>query len=326
LAQEGHAQLIYRFSIPLASFFLCQFFYTPKLKTLAMLVLFLVWQFYLSIYLGVFLSLFLLVLGILLPFSLPAITILSRLVSWPQKLSQAWNQGSLAERIVFLFITPGLGAFLFLLLWPYYEVSKQYGFFRPWADVDVMLPQLQSFFFADQSQIWGSLSKLLGEVPFRWEHQLFPGITILSLIAIGIAGKFYSKNSRLAWLHLGACVLLITVTLNINGYSAYWLLWKIPGVNSLRAITRIQLVLMWPLAFFSAWVINEIILRAQQKAYWLYAIVFVLMSLLIVESTLFTHVSYTKANSVSRLVYLKQRIPTTLLTPEMNQAISLKSM
>jgi hypothetical protein len=42
LAQEGHAQLIYRFSIPLASFFLCQFFYTPKLKTLAMLVLFLV--------------------------------------------------------------------------------------------------------------------------------------------------------------------------------------------------------------------------------------------------------------------------------------------
>jgi hypothetical protein len=146
----------------------------------------------------------------------------------------------------------------------------------------------------------------------RHEHQLFPGIVISILTATGLATRFNSKNKRAAWLYFWAAVMLVVVTLNFYGASIYWLLWNIPGINSIRAVTRIGLVLMWPLAFFAAWAMDGIIQQAQQNSRWLYAAALVLTGLLMAESVYFPQISYPKVEGLSHLERLKQRIPAIL--------------
>ena len=82
LAQEGHAQLLYRFGIPLAGYLLWRFHQSPRLWTLIWMGTFLVWQFFLSIYMGVFLLFLLVVLIILLPFHISGQSFWQRLAVW----------------------------------------------------------------------------------------------------------------------------------------------------------------------------------------------------------------------------------------------------
>ena len=62
LAQETHAQLLYRFCVPLACFWLWRIAREPRLSIWIALILGVVWQFYLSIYLGIFLIMLLIVM------------------------------------------------------------------------------------------------------------------------------------------------------------------------------------------------------------------------------------------------------------------------
>ena len=313
LAQETHPQLFYRFGIPLACYCLLEFLDRPKLTRLAALVFWIVWQFYCSIYLGFFLIMLLTALTLLTPFIERNISIRELIHQWLGKLKQAWLQTNYQERVISFVVMTGAGLGLIALLWPYYQVSKSYGFERDWITISSMLPTLQSFFIADSSMLWKTISSHISGVSMRNEHQLFPGGVVFILLLVGIVARFKSKNSRLAWLHFRAVLLLVIFTLNINGWSLYWLLWKIPGINSLRAVTRIQLVLMWPIAFFCAWVIDEILQRMQKKSLlWHYSIVFLLTGLLLVESTIFLHVSYSKADGLMHLAQLKQIIPSDL--------------
>lgn len=313
LAQETHLQLFYRFGIPLACFCLLEFLDRPKLTRLAALVFWIVWQFYLSIYLGFFLIMLLVVLIPLMLFFERDIRVMEQINLWPGKLKQAWFQTNFQERVISLVVMSGAGVGLVALLLPYYQVSKNYGFTRDWVTVSAMLPTLKSFFIADSSLLWKTISANVSDVSMRNEHQLFPGIVVSVLLLVGLALRFKSKNSRLAWLHLGAVLLLVIFTLNIKGYSFYWLLWKIPGINSIRAVTRIQLVLMWPIALFCAWVTDEIMLRTQKKPLIVYySIGFLVAGLLLIESALFTNINYPKADGLLRLTQLKQRIPSNL--------------
>lgn len=88
LAQENHVQLLYRFCVPLVCFSLWRFYQAPRLRALASLVAWLVWQFFLTIYLGIFLLLLLAVLVVLLPFNVPTETFGQRLAVWPRHLME----------------------------------------------------------------------------------------------------------------------------------------------------------------------------------------------------------------------------------------------
>src|SRR5690349_17320021 len=50
LAQEVHAQLLYRFGVPLSCYFLWSFYQEPRLHKAVAVLFWLVWQFYLTIY------------------------------------------------------------------------------------------------------------------------------------------------------------------------------------------------------------------------------------------------------------------------------------
>ncbi len=309
LAQENHAQLLYRFCIPLACFSLWQFYRVPRLRTLISLGAWLVWQFYLTIYVGIFLLLLLVVLVILLPFFIPSQTFLKRLIVWPRRLIESWSQAHLTGRILVVIALAVLSFGFAILILPYYRASRIYGFSRSWSEVFSMLPRIQSYLLADNSQLWRSSASIFSKIPLRWEHQLFPGLAVLTLVLTGIVGRFHTENRRLAWLHFGAALMLMALTLEVHGYSLYALVWRLPGMSSIRAVTRIMLVVMWPLSLFIAWVVDGFILRFTQRLRWMQAAAYLVAGLLVAESVFYTHATYGKADGQSRLIDLAQQIP-----------------
>jgi hypothetical protein len=312
LAQENHAQLAYRFGIPLACYFFWRFFEQPRINSFLATVFWTVWQFFCSIYLGIFLVLLLIALTILAPLFTSKINIKGYVTAWPGRIWQAWVHANWKQRGVGLVLVGVILFSLWILLAPYYMVTVEYGFLRKWKTVSALLPVWQSYLLADNSFFWHGISMNINDVNFRWEHQLFPGIALTILIAAGLIFRFRSRMSRIAWLMFWAGVILILLTMNINGFSFYQIVWRIKGVNSIRAVTRIILVLMWPQAIFAAWSLNAIIQNERYKTNWRLALAFILLVLLLAESIFYTHLTYKKAESVARIEQLTQQVPANL--------------
>lgn len=312
LAQENHAQLLYRFCVPLACYSLWRFALAPRLKTLIALGLWWVWQFFLTIYIGIFLSLLLVVLFVLIPCFMPKCTIRHRLAVWPRSLIRAWSVARPSSRISAVIATAMLGAGFAGLIFQYYHATRLYGFSRSWIDVLTMLPVLKSYLLADNSQLWGKASSLIDNISPRWEHQLFPGLAVVALLLAGIAWRFHTHHRRLAWLHFTAALVLILLTLEVRGFSLYLLAYLLPGIDSLRAVTRIMLVVMWPISLYIGWVVDGVVVKYSQQRRWVQAVAYILVGLLVAESVFYNHYTFDKADAQARLDALVQQIPSTV--------------
>ncbi len=309
LAQENHAQLIYHFCIPLASYALWRFYKLPRLRYLVFLVAFCVWQFYLSIYLGIFLFFLVAVLFITLPVFADAGSFGQRLLIWPKRLLTSITNTSIVELILAPVFIAALGVGLVDLLRPYAQISKLYGFTRTWDQVFPLLPRLQSYLLADNSMLWKSFSNFFQDLPLRWEHQLFPGAAVIIFLLLGIVMHFRTENSRIAWQHFCAAAILIVLTLEVNGFTIYKLIWQLPGMDSLRSVTRIMLVIMWPLALFIAWTVDGLFQRFNQHPRWRLIAVYLAASLLVAESVFYLHATYSKEAAQARLDSLLEQLP-----------------
>jgi hypothetical protein len=308
LAQENHVQLLYRFCVPLACYSLWRFTLAPRLKTLIYLGAWLVWQYYLTIYIGIFLSLLLIVLFVLIPCFMPKCTIRQRLAVWPRSLIRAWSVAHLSGRISAVIAAAMLGLGFVVLIFPYYHATRLYGFSRSWMDVLTKLPVLKSYLLTDNSQLWGGASSLITNISPRWEHQLFPGLAVVALVLAGIAWRYQTHHRKLAWMHFTAALVLIILTLEVRGFSLYILVYLSPGMDSLRAVTRIMLVVMWPLALFIAWVVDGMLQRLSEQQRWMQAAAYLVVGLLVVESIFYNHATYVKADAQARLDALAQQI------------------
>jgi hypothetical protein len=314
LAQENHVQLLYRFCIPLACLSFWDFCQKPKLWALFRICIWVVWQFYLTIYMGAFLLLLLAVLVILAPFFFPGKTILRRLTIIPRCLGEAWSHAYITERLLTTVSILVLGSAYGFLLLQYYRVTRMYYFSRDLSEIFTMLPKWQSFLLADNSQLWNSTTNQFYNISMRHEHQLFPGLAVLTLILLGILLHFHTENRKIAWFHFSAAIILLVFTFDFNGFSFYTWIGSIPGINSIRAITRIILVIMWPLSLFIAWVIDGLLQNKSQNLRWLKIPVYMIIGLLITESVLYTHLTFNKKVAQDRIELLYQQIPS--ITPE----------
>ena len=311
LAQENHVQLSYRFCIPLACFAIWQLAQKPHMKHLALLSLWVVWQFYLSIYLGVFLSLLLAIVGILLPLT-QSHSFYGVLSYWPQVFRQAWQNTKIRTNLFYLSATLILLLSLVYLFQPYAASSKAYGFTRSWDEISSMLPRIKSYFISDFSNLWKSISNFSSSfIPAKQEHQLFVGMPTLIWLILGFIWKFNSPYKKMAFLFLGAAAVLVLITLDVRGHSLYKLLWQLPGVNSIRAVTWVILVLLWPIALFIA-IEGDALLRTSNQTFNAGAIVLLLFSLMAAESIYFNHVTFSKAAAAARLQTIYKRIPSSL--------------
>ena len=302
MAQEGHLQLLYRFCIPLCIYQIYQFKLNPKLTHLAYALLFFVWQLLIGVYIGYFLLLFIVVQIILLPFVENQKTPLKWFLFWKNKFEQAWKNNKKKDKIFFLLFLVFLLVLLLALFIPYFWISKNYGVSKSWVEIEELLPRVKSYFISDNSILWGVISNKLGKLDMHHEQQLFPGISSVFILLMGVFNYKQIRKNEYLLFNLFTIGFLILLTLNINGFSIYQLIVQLPVVNNVRAVSRIILVLMWPIAFSIGIILNEI--QNKNDSWRKFLPVFCLL-FLITDSAFFHHSTYSKAESIARLEEIK---------------------
>jgi hypothetical protein len=311
LAQENHPQLLYRFAVPIAGYALWRFAQTPRLRTLVGLAAAVTLQFYLAIYTGIFVLMLLAAMALALPFCLPKLSFTARILFWPRQFRQAWLAESGKARLFSLAALACLIAALIGLLLPYWQVSKVYSFVRTWDGIVTMLPRWKSYLLTDGSTLWRSISATITAIPMRPEHQLFPGIAvIIALTILFLLAKTLPEETRtLVGLHLCAVGMLVLLTLYVNGRSPYKLIASLPGISSIRAVSRIILVMMYPLALVIAFSMDRLLDKKQLPRLIGAPIALIIFALLLAESMTYRHVTFAKADAQAHVARLLSQAP-----------------
>lgn len=235
LSQDLHAQLVYRFGVPLAILEFVRFVSRPRLRPLFLLAFWVSWQFLCSIYIGVFL---------VEALALMAIWALIGRKNFPILAVDA--SPSRAADIALGGLALAAVAAAALMLARYAETSHAYGLRRSYWEVEFLLPRWSSFVSQARSLSVGWLAAWLPHPYLGWEHQLFPGLGVLALAILGFRAR---EERRVAWTCVFVLAAFVVLTLDVDGYSIYYFLVDVPGLNAIRGVSRFALVA----AFFVAW-------------------------------------------------------------------------
>jgi hypothetical protein len=305
-AQEGHAQLLYRFGVPLAVYCLWRFHECPKLGYLFGVIFWFVWQLYVDIYIGYFLGLFLVSLTLIFPLQ-ESRSVKFILTHWREKVVYAWSIAGTRERGLFSAANASVLCLLVWLLFPYIKVSCLYGFKHRWSDISSMLPRPMSYLLADDSLIWRSNLRIFNGIPMRWEHSIFIGLVPFVLFTTGVFFAAKKERNRLfhAMFWSLVCVFFLTLYL-IGGVSLYYALFILPGFSAVGAVTRIILVMLFPIGVLAGAAVDSILSTLKPVSKIIVAALMLL--LLISEAALVRHSSFKKADGLNRLEILKRSI------------------
>ncbi|WP_058833872.1 hypothetical protein [Luteimonas abyssi] len=300
LARHGHAQLTYRFLIPVGLLLWQRFAADGGWRWLAGLALAVAGQFYISIYLGYFMLL-LLAAWAIAQWHLEGVGPRAWFAQW-----RRWRQPDDRRELVASVVAIALaGIALMLLMYPYLHYSELYAFQRSLDEIMSMTPRLRSYLLADESGLWEPLSSRIGAgMPAREEQQMFFGVGIVGL---AVLGRLFSPLAmrRVA---SRSFVLLFILTITIGGISLYSLVANLPGADSVRAVARIGLVMILPLSILVAMGVDALHQRSS-AARW--AIV-VLAGLMVVESATLRITNYDPAYSQARVDQLRAALPDPL--------------
>ncbi len=300
IAKHGHAQLTYRFLVPVGLLLWQRCIDDGRWRWLAAVSVVVVLQFYMSIYLGYFLLL-------LLAAWLAADCLLQR--RWPRQWLLHWQArrkpGSVGEFQLSLGLAAVAGAGLVVLMFPYLHYSTLYGFGRGLGEIASMTPRPQSYLIADQSRIWGGLSALVGtDLPSRQEHQLFFGIGLLGLAAFGAV----RTRAGLGWHALVSLGLLVLLTFTIGRYSLYLVLGALPGVGAVRVVARIALVMALPLALLVGVAVDAF----PRERIGMKLALGVLVLIMGAESVMHRTNSFSIAEAKERIAAVRRQLPAVL--------------
>lgn len=282
-AHAGHAQLHYRFGLPLAIVFFAGFLVNKSWRCLLVSGAWLVWQFYAGVYIGFF---------TLLLLATMSLTFLG--YAWVRgwiflkkalnDFVQSWRLQTKKQKLMFLTCLALLFVLLLLLFYPYLQVSHLYGAKRSWAEIASMLPRPQSYFLSDASAWWSFRNaEIFSGIPMRHEHQMFTGLFPLMLAVAGLIVGSKEKNGLNYILMTGMLVITIVITLYVGGVSLWYFLHKLPLASAIRAMTRLDQAFLFPVAYLAAISVDKLKLKYQ----WGGKAVFVLiLPLLITEASM----------------------------------------
>ena len=220
VGQYYHLQVLPRFIIPFAFYFIIRFFSTYKLKYFLFALLSLVYQFYCGIYLGFFLF-----IGITLLFIVFAV------VQFKSTLIQF-------TKVKFCLVVLGIIIFNLILMYPimkpYYDMSKIIGM----RSLSESIPHIKSYIYANGgSLIWGFLEHIGDDLPYKENIRLFVGILpLLCIISLIIFWKKILKEIKIIIITL---FLIILFTLKVGNFTLYKIILYLPGFKSLGDIARI---------------------------------------------------------------------------------------
>jgi len=253
LHQEGHAQLVYRFAIPVACFCWYRALVLRDTVSAAQTIFWCAVQFMCSVYLGVFLGYCL--MAMLLAFLL--IGFIDRSSIHKSKfIDVSAANAELSppnsdhpNAFAWLWYGAAIGGIIlvFLLLRQYKLIAAEYQLVRPIDDVRSLIPRLHSYLLADNSGLTRWIGSWVAEFPTRPEHQLFIGLGVFVLSVLGTwVPTFFGR------VFFVTLLLLISLTVMVADQSLYLWLLKIPGFDAIRAVSRIILVMLFPVAVLVA--------------------------------------------------------------------------
>lgn len=233
-SQIAHAQTFPRFAIPLMFFWAVKFTETWNARYFFLSILALVYQIYCGIYLGLlsFIPLFLFYL----------VTLVSNIKIIVAKIRNwRWDLQILASIAINIII-------LIPLIRPYLNNSIKSSKDH-YDSIFSTIPSVKSYLFSSNgSFLWDFLENTASEYPAYWDHYLFPGGigTVCVLISVFfLFRKFYSHGSLKDFMRSPSISLAISglitfvLFLRIMDFSAYKLIYFLPGYSAMRSITRI---------------------------------------------------------------------------------------
>ena len=251
LHQEGHAQMVYRFAIPLAVFAAYRGLAHKDVASLAQAVFWCGVQFLCSVYLGVFLV-YVLAAGLL------AYAVVQKVAGLPNGPLSYWNPAGLRlEVLIWGCLSISVGIAVALLLRQYQQISGDYGLVRSLDDLRSLIPRPASYLLADNSYLTRWLGSRVTGIVARSEHQLFVGLGVAVFAAVGLIAACRSPRLAVSLRAVAGVAgltlaLLIMLTLMVGDFSFYLWMFKLPGVEAIRAVSRIVLVLLLPVAVLVA--------------------------------------------------------------------------
>jgi len=304
-AHAGHAQLHYRFGIPLAILFLTKFYNSRACHCLLISGGWLVWQFYAGVYMGFFTLLLMAAMSM----SYLCLALAPKKTATPngvKALLLEWHSQSKKQKTLFCLGITSLLLLLLLLFYPYIQVSHLYGAKRGWNEISIMLPRLQSYLLADRSW-WSNFDlKIFTTIPMRHEHQMFIGFVPLILALVGFFIGSRKENGINFTLIAGMLGLSIILTIYVGGFSFWYILHKLPLVSAIRAMTRLDQAILFPIAYLSAIAIDKLrhcYMRLGQ------VVAALILPLLILEAGMISPPSSTKDSWRERFAVLNDAIP-----------------
>lgn len=231
VANIYNVQTFPRFIVPLVFYWCWKYIDQKQFRYFIYLGLGIIYQFYCGIY-----------LGFLLLYALLFITISYLIIYRDFTLFSPFkNSKTLKKYSIALIVFAGL----FLpFIYPYISISHDAG--APTFDeVFPYIPTLRSYFFTSKAPLfWGVLSDhLINGIKYWWCHFLFigalPWLGIL-MIPIVLVRNSTEPGTKKFILFLSLSLFLCFVfCLNINGFTLYKFIYKIPGFSAMRSMNRI---------------------------------------------------------------------------------------
>ncbi len=272
--QHGHQQLLYRLWIPPAVLAFDRFIKECNWMAGAATILFIALQLAANIYLGLFLVL------LLLSYGSTAVAIGFYRSALPHLSEIRMPRGG--EIVITTLLLLGAGAILMVVAIPYFDVARSYGFTRPWSTVADGLPRLQSYFLMSGSRLWPDLSSLIS-VPSIGEQKIFPGLAAFVAVAWFAVSKPARERHAPASTLLISAAILTAITLDVGGYSIFRLIYPLPGFGAIRAVSRVILVTLFPLAALVGFLVDDLYAAAAHRIQW-YFVAVLFVGFLVVES------------------------------------------
>ncbi len=237
-AQFGHIQLLPRFAGIIAAYFLKRFWDSYETSAFIGFIFFILWQFACSIYLGAMFTM------LLLLYLATRIVMEGKKQSW-RRLCYGRYYGDFIARLAALAVA---AVFIFRLLQPYRQVWQLLDQTRPFSIMVFSPPQPLSFLLPNpDSPLYHWLWTINPLREMSAEHALFPGVAALVAVVVALSINKKSHHEYIAVTAATAAMLIFCIAIGPFGLST-WCAEHLPGMNSLRSMSRVILVLLLPIS------------------------------------------------------------------------------
>jgi hypothetical protein len=232
IGQINYMQMIIRFMVPVAFYGAYKMVETPSIKYFSIYCFSVVFQFYCVMYTGFYLMYFSL-------FFILIYYLISK--KWKELHFYVKKENSINTLIV---LGLSLSAMLLLMI-PYLKMSSIVGMLH-YSSVKSNIPYLTDFLFPDPSSItWTFLFNIARpDIPDWWLHFLFAGIIPFLAMFVSPLYLIYNWYKKIKTPLLLKSIIIASFVIALfhvqikDGISLYVLLFSLPGMSSIRVLTR----------------------------------------------------------------------------------------